>query len=240
MNAPAGFQRFVNGALVNLENVSTAYLDDILIYSRTFKEHLQSVRQVLRRLRDKGVKLNLMKCDFFKHEIRYLGRLISKEGYKPDPKDVTALDACKIPPTNVGKVRSLLGFLGYYRTYIEDFSRKMKPVYDLLQSDESEKKGEKKQMDKKKKVNWTREHQKVVEEVVDYLKTPNVIAYPDFSKPFIVHTDASQEGLGAALYQLQEGKMRIISLASRTLTPAERNYFMHSGKLEFLALKFDK
>ena len=60
----------------------------------------------------------------------------------------------------------------------------------------------------------------------------------DFSKPFIVHTDASQEGLGAALYQVQDGETRIISLASRTLTPSERNYFMHSGKLEFLALKW--
>ena len=74
--------------------------------------------------------------------------------------------------------------------------------------------------------------------MVDYLKSPSVIAYPDFAKPFVVHTDASQEGLGAALYQEQEGKMRIISLASRTLSSAEQNYFLHSGKLEFLALKW--
>ena len=77
-----------------------------------------------------------------------------------------------------------------------------------------------------------------MEDIVEHLKSPNVIAYPDFSQPFIVHTDASQEGLGAALYQVQEGKTKIISLASRTLTPAEKNYFMHSGKLEFLALKW--
>ena len=89
------------------------------------------------------------------------------------------------------------------------------------------------------KIAWTEELQKIVEEVVEYLKSPNVIAYPDFSKPFVVHTDASQEGLGAALYQEQEGKVRIISLASRTLTAAEQNYFMHSGKLEFLALKWE-
>ena len=127
MNAPAGFQRFVNGALINLDNVSTAYLDDVLIYSRTFEEHLLSVKRVLKQLREKGVKLNLMKCDFFKKEIRFLGRLVSKEGYRPDPKDVEALQACKIPPENVGKVRSLLGFLGYYSMYVEGFSKKMKP-----------------------------------------------------------------------------------------------------------------
>ena len=72
-----------------------------------------------------------------------------------------------------------------------------------------------------------------MEDIVKHLKSPNVIAYPDFSKPFVVHTDASQEGLGAALYQDQDGKTKIVSLASRTLTPAEKNYFMHSGKLEF-------
>ena len=88
------------------------------------------------------------------------------------------------------------------------------------------------------KINWTDEHQKVIDETVEYLKSPNVIAYPDFNVPFIVHCDASQDGLGAALYQKQGGEIRIISLASRTLTPAERNYFMHSGKLEFLALKW--
>ena len=238
MNAPAGFQRFINGALLNLDNVSTAYLDDVLIYSKTFDEHLRSVKSVLKQLKEKGVKLNLRKCSFFKQEIRFLGRLVSKEGYRPDPKDVEALQACKIPPENIGKVRSLLGFLGYYRTYVEGFSKKMKPVYDLLQMEEEDKKGDKTQLDKKKKVKWTAEHQKAVEEMVDYLSSGNVIAYPDFEQPFIVHTDASQEGLGAALYQVQDGRTRIISLASRTLTPAERNYHMHSGKLEFLALKW--
>ena len=141
-----------------------------------------------------------------------------------------------MPPTDIGKLRSLIGFLGYYRTYIKDFSRKLKPVYDLLHKIDG--KSGKRQLDSKVKISWTREHQKIIDETVEYLKSPNVIAYPDFSKPFIVHCDASQDGLGAALYQKQEGKMMIISLTSRTLTPAEKNYFMHSGKLEFLALKW--
>ena len=86
-------------------------------------------------------------------------------------------------------------------------------------------------MDSKVKMNWTAKHQNIIDETVEYLKSPNVIAYPDFNVPFIVHCDASQDRLGAVLYQKQGGEVRIISLASRTLTPAERNYFMHSGKL---------
>ena len=240
MNAPAGFQRFINTVLASLsDEICIAYLDDILIFSKSFEEHRENVQKVLQCLRKKGVKLNLKKCNFFKKEIRYLGRLVSEEGYRPDPEDVKALDKCKIPPTDVGKLRSLLGFLGYYRTYIKDFSRKIKPIYDLLHTNEENKpKNGKRQLDSKRKVVWSEKLQEIVGEVVEYLKSPNVIAYPDFSKPFIVHTDASQEGLGAALYQEQDKKMRIISLASRTLTPAEQNYFMHSGKLEFLALKW--
>ena len=214
-----------------------AYLDDILTYSGTFWEHVRDVKKVLRRLREKGIKLNPDKCVFFKKEIRYLGRLISGEGYRPDPEDVKALEKCKIPPKNIGELRSIIGFLGYYRTYLKDFSRKLKPVYDLLQK-EPDGKTLKKHLDAKRKIVWKAEFQNIVNNMVDELKSPRVIAYPDFSVPFTVHCDASQMGLGAALYQEQEGVTRIISLASRTLTPAEKNYYMHSGKLEFLALKW--
>ena len=119
MNGPAGFQRFISGSLAKYDDVSSAYLDDVLVFSKSFKEHLLSVKNVLKCLREKGVKLNLLKCKFFKKEIRYLGRLVSEEGHKPDPEDVKALDKCKVPPTDIGKLRSLLGFLGYYRTYIK-------------------------------------------------------------------------------------------------------------------------
>ena len=240
MNAPAGFQRFINACLANLnDEICFAYLDDILIFSKTFEEHVTNTLKVLDCLEKKGVKLNPTKCCFFKREIRYLGRLISENGYRPDPADVQALDRCKVAPVTVGQLRSLLGFLGYYRTYIPNFSIKLKPVYDLLQKTEGKSENNtKKQLDSRAKIVWTSNHQKIVETTVDYLKSPNVIAYPDFSKPFTVHTDASNEGLGAVLYQDQEGKLRIVSLASRTLSLAERNYFMHSGKLEFLALKW--
>ena len=151
MNAPAGFQRFINSCLNGLrDNVCDAYLDDVLAYSETFLKHVEDLRAVLQRLRERGVKLNPDKCVFFKNEIRYLGRLVSGNGYRPDPEDVKALDRCKVPPKNVGELRSIIGFWGYYRCYLKDFSRRLKEVYDLLQKGEG--KAAKKYLDSKRKI----------------------------------------------------------------------------------------
>ena len=87
-------------------------------------------------------------------------------------------------------------------------------------------------------VEWTGTHQSTLERLINALASPPVLAYPNFELPFTLHTDASEQGLGAVLYQRQEGRLRVIGYGSRTLTPAERNYNLHSGKLEFLALKW--
>ena len=111
MNAPAGFQLFINNCLAHLSHdICCAYLDDILVFSRTFNEHKINVKKVLTCLKRKGIKLNAGKCNLFKREIRYLGRLISENWYRPDPEGVKALDKCKVPPTTIGKLRSLIGF----------------------------------------------------------------------------------------------------------------------------------
>ena len=85
---------------------------------------------------------------------------------------------------------------------------------------------------------WTQKHQKSLNELIEHLTNPPIMAYPDYEKPFIVHTDAWQDGMGAVLHQRQDGKIRVIAYASRALTPAEKNYNLHAGKLEFLALKW--
>ena len=236
-NAPPCFQRYINDCLYNLrDRICVAYLDDILIYGKTFVEHCENVTKLLHCLKNKGIKLNPKKCHFFKKEVRYLGRLISEDGYRPDPENASALNACKTPPKTVGNLRSLLVFLGYYRNFVNDFSRKLKPVYALLKKEEGQ--NGIKYLSSKKAIEWGPHHQKIVNEVVEYLQSPEVIAFPDFNIPFMVHCDASQSGLGAVLYQNQQNKIRVISFASRTLTPAEKNYHLHSGKLEFLALKW--
>ena len=137
-NAPPAFQRYINDCLGNLiHKICEPYLDDILCYGRTFAEHIDNLRKVLQRLKARGIKLRAEKCNFVKPEVRYLGRLVSKDGYRPDPKDTIALEKFRCPPKNIGELRSLLGFLGYYRSFVKDFAKTMKPLYDLLKQEHS-------------------------------------------------------------------------------------------------------
>lgn len=84
---------------------------------------------------------------------------------------------------------------------------------------------------------WTEEHSAVLAQLIDHLSSLPVLGYPNFEEPFVLHCDASQEGLGAVFYQRQEGKLRVIAYGSRTLSAPERNYHLHPGKIEFLAMK---
>lgn len=246
-NAPAAFQRSMEEMLDSLrDECCIPYLDDVLCFSKSFDEHVHVLQKVLQALQRHGVKLKPEKCELFRREVRYVGRLVSEDGVKVDPKDIEAVQALKQKrPQTVGEVRQLLGFLSYYRTYVQDFSRIAKPLYDLLQvkSDtplQTPGRGRAKclQQASRAPVQWDKEHQEILERLIDMLTQPPVLAYPDFDHPFILHTDASQKGLGAVLYQKQDNKMRVIGYGSRTLTPAEQNYHLHSGKLEFLALKW--
>ncbi|RXN29936.1 Retrovirus-related Pol poly from transposon [Labeo rohita] len=134
-NAPAAFQRSMEEMLDTLrDECCIPYLDDVLCFSKSFDEHVQVLRKVLKALQRHGVKLKPEKCELFRKEVRYVGRLVSAEGVKVDPKDIEAVQALKHRrPQTVGDVRQLLGFLSYYRTYVQDFSRIAKPLYDLLQ-----------------------------------------------------------------------------------------------------------
>lgn len=246
-NAPAAFQRSMEEMLNSLrDECCIPYLDDILCYSKTFEEHVEGVCKVLRALQKHGVKLRPEKCEMFRKQVRYVGRLVSEKGVHIDPRDLEAVRSLEEKtPQTVGDVRRLLGFLSYYRSYIQDFSRIVKPVYELLkvtnnvsalQPHQAKTKGP--QLSSKTPVKWTTEHQGVLEHLIDSLTNPPVLAYPDFGQPFLLHTDASEQGLGAVLYQRQDGQLRVIAYGSRTLTPAGKNYRLHSGKLEFLALKW--
>ena len=203
-------------------------------------------------MKENGIKLKAKKCDLFKKEVKYLGGIVSQEGYRADPENIKPIVSLKErTPKTVGEVRQLMGLLGYYQRYIENFSRVAKPIYDLLKYDTKCPPGKKQQPKEKcrpkKKthqvlcltpVSWSDEHQSALNFLIDCLTSPPVMAYPDYEIPFVLHADASQEGLGAVLYQKQQGRMHVIGYASRTLTPPETKYHLHSGKLEFLALKW--
>ncbi len=164
------------------------------------------------------------------------------------PKDLEAVRVlCDKTPQNVGEVRRFVGFLSYYRSYIQDFARLAKPINELLQANSAEipsqvgRKKERKrspQLPSRHPVVWEDKDQQSLDILIDMLTNPPVLAYPDFDAPFVQHTDASEQGLGAVLYQRQEGRLQFIAYGSRTLSTAEKNYRLHSGKLEFLALKW--
>ncbi|CAB4009442.1 Hypothetical predicted protein, partial [Paramuricea clavata] len=234
------------------DEIAIPYSHDVIVFSRTFDEHVEHLRTVLRRLREHSVKLKRRKCKLFKREVTFLGRVVSKDGYRMDPENINAVASLKnnIPHT-IGDLRKMLGLLSYYRRYVSNFARKAKPLYDLVtqaattdpcHDQENGNKNTRKEgkVPSSFKIAWTEIHQTVLEKLIDHLIIPLVLAYPiwHYQKPYIVHIDASKDGLGAVLYQEQEETMRVIAYASRSLTNVEKNYHLHAEKLEFLALKW--
>ena len=248
-NAPAVFQRCMENCLEELSGeICTVYLDDVLVYSPTFDDHVSHLQRVLRKLKEKGIKLKPAKCKFFQRQVKYLGRIVSSEGHQADPEDTEAVRLLRDKvPNNVGELRRLLGLVGYYRRYIPNFSQRAACLYQLLSANHTQSKPVKRRSTKQKlnnslpsstPIKWEDHHRTALSSLIDSLLEAPIMAYPDFEKPFVVHTDASQEGLGAVLYQKQDNRLRVIAYASRSLTPAEKNYHLHAGKLEFLALKW--
>ena len=181
------------------------YFDDVLVFSRTFTEHIEGIRKVLRRLREAGIKLKPKKCSFFRREVRFLGQLVSKDGCRVDPEDTKAVSKLKEEtPTTVKEVIQLLGLLGYYRKYIPNFSQRASCLYALLKNlDDRNPKGKGRHPAKGRRILWTETHQKTLAGLIDLLVASPLMTFSDFEKPFVLHTDSSKSVLGAILYQNQ-------------------------------------
>ena len=231
-NAPATFQRLMHDCLGDLNmNWCIVYLDDIIIFSDTKEEHIKRLEAVFQKLMAAGLKLKPTKCFFFRDEIEYLGHVVSGKGISTNPKKIEAVTKWPTPKT-VSDVRSFLGFVGYYRRFIKNFSKITKPIREVITGLENQSK----RAAKKTYIEWT----DIADSAFETLKTmcvnTPILAYPDYQLPFTLHTDSSTDGLGAVLYQKQDGKQRVIAYASRSVSKAESNYPAH--KLEFLALKW--
>ena len=120
VNAPAIYQRLMEECFFGLH--LDIYLDELIIFSKTFEEHFDRLQKIFQRLREVNLKLSPKKCEFFKRKVRYVGHIVSSEGIEPDPQKVDKVNDWQTP-TNRDEVRQFLGFVGYYRRFIKDFSK---------------------------------------------------------------------------------------------------------------------
>ena len=210
-NAPATFQRLMENVLAGLTcDCCMVYIDDILVTSKTFEDHLLHLGKVLDRLCKAGLRLKPTKCNFAQEKVDYLGHVVSKYGVEVDPRKVEAVrDFAQ--PHDLITLRSFLGLAAYYRRFIPNFSKVASPLHALTRKDTP--------------FVWTPTCQNAFDELKQLLTKAPVLAFPDFTRDFLLETDASGVGLGAVLAQKQEdGAVRPLAFASRTLQPHEKNY----------------
>lgn len=215
------------------------YLDDVVVFSSTFEQHLERLELVFGRLREHGLKLKLKKCHFFQPEVKFLGHVVSASGVSTDPDKISAVKNWTTPST-VAELRSFLGFASYYRRFVQGFARYAAPLHKLVAKLQPHpgRNGTSRRATLRDHWDWGCDQ--AFNTLRDKLISAPVLGYADFSKPFVLEVDASGLGLGAVLSQEQEGGLqRPIAYASRGLRPTERNMDNYSAmKLELLALKW--
>lgn len=239
-NAPGTFQRLMERIFGDQRFHSLLlYLDDVVVFSCTFEQHLERLETVLGRLVQQGLKLKLEKCHFFQPEVKFLGHVISASGVATDPDKISAVRDWKTPST-VTELRSFLGFASYYRRFVEGFARYAAPLHKLVAKLQPGSKKKRGGSGISLRDHWDWGCAQAFNTLKKMLIGAPVLGYADFSKPFVLEIDASGLGLGAVLSQEQEGgPRRPIAYASRGLRPPERNMSNYSAmKLELLALKW--
>ncbi|KAL0148225.1 hypothetical protein M9458_056457 [Cirrhinus mrigala] len=223
-NAPAVFQSFINEILKEFINKFViAYIDDILIYSKTETEHVAHVRTVLSRLLETQLHVKAEKCEFHVHQTSFLGYQVSHQGVKIDSTKVQAVTDWP-QPTTIKELQRFLGFANFYRRFIRNYSTIDSPLTSLLKN-------------KPKKLCWTEEASHAFNTLKTSFTSAPVLKHPDPDLPFVVEVDASDCGIGAVLSQHhgQPGKLHPCAFYSRKLTSAERNYDV--GNKELLSMK---
>jgi hypothetical protein len=212
-NAPAYFMYLMNKVFMEyLDKFVMVFIDDILIFSKMEEEHEKHLRMVLQKLRSNQLYAKFSKCEFWLTKVAFLGHVISTGGIAVDPSKVK--DVLNwMPPMNTSEIHSFLGLAGFYRRFIKDLSKIIKPMTRLLE--------------KNKNFDWTDECQVSFEELKKRLTSAPVLTLPDIIKKFDIYCDASKQALGCVL--MQEGQ--VVCYASRQLRKHEENYPTHDLEL---------
>ena len=222
-NSPATFQTMMNSLFKHLidRGVVVIYIDDIMIFTKTIEEHRSVVKEVLQILRDKHLYLRHDKCDFEVQETEFLGLVIAQDQVKMDHKKVAAIKDWPTP-TSKKQLRGFLGFLNFYRRFVQNFAQIARPLNALTSV--------------KKEFEWTPECQEAFQKLKDTITSAPSLAMPTDADPYRVETDGSGIGIGAILSQKHDGIWHPVAFISRSLNDAERNY--HAADLEMLAIIF--
>jgi hypothetical protein len=232
-NSPATYQRLMETVFKDLNHKCVLiYLDDLIVFSRSFEEHLIHLEAVFKQLKTFNLKLAPKKCKMFRSRVKYLGHIVSSEGISVDPAKTEKVTSWPVPE-NPKDLHQFLGFAGFYRRFIKDYSKVTKPLASLLVNSTCKTKSRKKS---NANWHWGAEQQQAFCKVKELLTSAPILAVPDPSLPYELHVDSSSHSLGAVLYQNVDGLPHVIAYASRTLKPAEQRYATH--KREFLALKW--
>ena len=207
-NGPATFQRLMDLVLAGLQmSQCLVYMDDVIVVGRTFDEHLCNLRQVFERVRGAGLKLKPCKCAFLQGRVFYLGHEVSRKGVATDPTKVNQVAYWPVPRL-VKDVQRFLGLSSYYRRFVRDFASIAKPWNQLTE--------------KTATFEWTVKCQEAFSDLYHKVCTAPVLAFPDFTKAFILDTDASNTGIGGVLSQLDDqGREHVIAFASCNLSNEE-------------------
>lgn len=220
-NAPATFQTLVTNILAPYREFSEAYLDDILIFSRTKEDHMIHLKLILTKLREHMLVAKLKKCEFFKNEVHYLGHILCEGKLKPDPEKISAMKDWPTPKCR-RDIQVFIGLLNYYRRFIKGFAQIALPLTKLMGSEIE--------------FIWEAEQEKAFEDLKECMLKAPILHLPDSESPFRIECDASGFAIGAVLLQKKDRYWLPVAYVSRSLLDREKKY--PPQEIEMLALVY--
>lgn len=236
-NAPAIFQRMINDVLKPLiGKICYVYIDDIIVFGKSISDHLNNLEQVLSYLDKANLRVNLEKSKFLRTQVNFLGYIINQEGIRADPEKIAAIQKIP-PPKNLKELKSFLGLASYYRKFIKDYAKLAKPLTNITRGENAQIKAN---QSKKVEIHLDDQALNAFKCLKDMLISSDILIFPNFEKPFILTTDASNYAIGAVLSQGEIGKERPITFISRSLNETEEGYSTIEKEMLAIIWSLDK